>query len=173
MPLSRAPGRHWASTYPRGAGRTPLAQAQSRARARGTSTQRSLGSSCAVLLLPDWTVQAQGRTPIGPEPKGGVTHTPPCPSATPPVPALFLQSERSSWRNRTCHQVSGWSRDSREGRGGARDPRSRGDGAEACSALLLPLCGALSFSSSVMGPPPPRHAQSSGLVWGTWVTHCP
>lgn len=153
VPLSRAPGPHWASADPRGAGRTPPARAESRARARGTSTQRSRGSCCAALLLPGWTVQAQGRASIGPKLKGAWPHTPPCPAATPPVPALFLQSKRSSWWSQTCHQVSGWSRDPREGRGGARDPRSREDGAKACSALLLLPCGASSFFSSVMGPP--------------------
>lgn len=117
---------------------------------------------------PAGPVQAPGRASIGPELQGAWSHTPPCPAATPPVPALFLQSKRSSWRSRTCRQVSGWSRDPWEGRDGARDLRNRGDGAEACSALLLPLCRALSFSSSVMGAPPPNFP--SGRAPVAWAS---
>lgn len=125
--------------------------------------------------FPAGPVQAPGRASIGPELKGAGSRTPPCPAATPPAPALFLQSKRGSWRSRTCRPVSGWSRDPREGCGGVRDPESGGDEAEACSGLLLPLCGALSFSSSVMvSPNPPRDMlQSPGLVWGARVTHRP
>lgn len=93
VPLSRALGRHWASTDPRGVGRTPPARAESRARARGTSTQRSRGSSCAALLFPGWTVQAQGRASIGPELKGAWPHTPPCPRGHAPSPCSILAVE--------------------------------------------------------------------------------
>lgn len=108
---------------------------------------------------PAGPVQAPGRASLGPELKGAWFHTPPCPSATPPVPALFLQSERSSWKSWTCRQVSGWSRDPREGRGAVRDPRSRGDGPRP-SLLCFPIWEALSFSSSVVGSlhSSPRHS---------------
>lgn len=170
-PPSRAPGPHWASADPLGVGRTPSVPAESRAGVPGASKQRSRGSSCSALLLPGRTSPGSGPRVHWPGAQRGVAPHSALPAATPPVPALFLQSERSSWKSWTCRQVSGWSRDPREGRGGVRDPRSRGDGPRP-SLLCFPIWEALSFSSSVMGSPhsSPDILQLPGLVWGARVT---
>lgn len=75
-PPSRAPGPHWASADPRGAGRTSSVPAESRAGVPGASKQRSRGSSCSALLLPRRT--SPGSRPRVPWPgaqRGVVPHS--------------------------------------------------------------------------------------------------
>lgn len=165
MPLSWCPGPHRASAAPQWGpppAPRPSPGCASRSGPQGCNTKVSWQQLRRSRLPPGGTGPSSGPHADWPGARRGVVLHSALPCGHAPRPALFLQSERRSWRSRTFRQVSGCSGDPKEGLGGARDPREPlgWDRGLLCS-FAVPLRGLTALRLGAGSLPPPSMCPSS------------